>query len=319
MSNIPIIERSQNYVLNRKLLYIDSNSRDIEKYKNHNKFTIQCPQTYTNVESIRMLYIQTASNLYNISNYLQNNKISINNTDIEIPDGFYDAEFLTKTIQYELHKYENHSHIEVSYCSVINKIFFYSQSHNITIDCTKDNFEYINSKCTNYKIYNQHSDWGLGAILGFDKKIYNSTQQTIYLPSKDIEKTGLIIIPDFVSNINNNQHIYLSINKLNRSDTIEPYIYNINNKSNGQINKYFGQIPLLKTNTNQNCYKDDCYLNNSSYFQPPLDRLDKLEISFHYHNGMLVDFNNQHIVFTLEINQIRDEIKDYKVRTPFKL
>jgi len=309
MSNIPIIERSQNYVLNRKLLYIDSNSRDIEKYKNHNKFTIQCPQTYTNVESIRMLYITPVSNLYNISNYLQNNKITINTTDIEIPDGFYTADDLSDTLTYTL----TQNSISVIYSPVI-KQFVFTSTADFSINCTKDNFEYINSKCTNYKIYNQHSDWGLGAILGFDKKIYSSTTQSIFI-NKTITKNGKIIKSEFITTINDTQHIYLSINKLNQSDTIEPYIYNINNKSNGQINKYFGQIPLLTT---QNSYKDDYNL-NSSYFQPPLDRLDKLEISFHYHNGMLVDFNNQHIVFTLEINQIRDEIKDYKVRTPFKL
>lgn len=311
MSNIPIISRTQNFVLNRKLLYIDSNDRDIIKYPNPAIFTIKCPQTYNNVESIRMLYIQTASNIYNISSYLQNNKLIINDQEITIENGYYTPATLANSIKNSLNEFT----VDVSYCNVTNKIYFYSND-DFSLNFTKNDIYYPDSSCTNYNVYSQHSDWGLGAILGFEKKIYNSSQATHFLPSSNTSITNKFIISKTVVNINNNNHLYLKINRLNQSDTIKPFTVNINN---GLINSCFSQIPILKNNENQSYNTNDYLLNNMSYFDPPIDRLEKLEFSFHYHNDMLADFQGQNIVLTLEINQIKNTIKDYDVRTPFKL
>ena len=64
----------------------------------------------------------------------------------------------------------------------------------------------------------------------------------------------------------------------------------------------------------------ECFLhNNLSYFQPPIEKLSKLRIKIRYHNGMLVDLQNFNISMVFEINQIRNEMKDYNVRKPFTL
>jgi glycosyltransferase involved in cell wall biosynthesis len=64
---------------------------------------------------------------------------------------------------------------------------------------------------------------------------------------------------------------------------------------------------------------NDGYLETISYFQPPIDKIAKFKLKFRYHNGMLVDLHNCNISLSLEINQIRNEMNNYEVRSPFKI
>ena len=88
-----LIERLQNFTLDRKIVSIDTNDRDKSRWPNANEFEVSLPQTYTNVESIRLLNIQIPNKLYNISEHLQNNKMIIKcNSDkfmITLEDGYY--------------------------------------------------------------------------------------------------------------------------------------------------------------------------------------------------------------------------------------
>ena len=52
-----LIERLQNFTLNRKILSVDTSDRNILKYNNSSIFEIDCPTVYTNIESIRLLNI----------------------------------------------------------------------------------------------------------------------------------------------------------------------------------------------------------------------------------------------------------------------
>ena len=47
------------------------------------------------------------------------------------------------------------------------------------------------------------------------------------------------------------------------------------------------------------------------------DEISKLNIKLSYHNVMMIDLQNNTISLTFEINQIRNEMKDYNVRKPF--
>ena len=53
----PLIERNNSYNLSRKLLSIHANDRDKHHYPDSNNFTIKCPQSYSNVQSIRLTEI----------------------------------------------------------------------------------------------------------------------------------------------------------------------------------------------------------------------------------------------------------------------
>ena len=73
----------------------------------------------------------------------------------------------------------------------------------------------------------------------------------------------------------------------------------------------------MKSSDNQNLSVKDFFIESYTFFQPPLEKLSKIKIKLRYHNGMIIDLHNHNVSLTLEINQIRNELKDYKVRTPY--
>lgn len=338
-----LIDKIQNYTLNRKVLSIDSNDRDFNKWPNANEFEINCPQDYTNIESLRLLNIQFSNIFYNISEELQNNKFIIKFSDnvnniISLEEGIYTPIKLQNYIQNKINDLLPGSNFIVKYNELNNKMYF-GYTDLFSLDFISYDLSYnYNCKLYNHanldkKIYTQYSNWGLGSILGFDKSIYtsiendnnnniywnsNTTEQWIQDNGNDIYS---IYSPNIV-NLNVNEFIYLEIDKFNTTDAFKPFtdtFTNLNINNNSIINSYFAKFPIIKSGYNQSLNVKDNFLDNISYYQPPIEKISKLKFRFRYHNGIPVNFYNSNIVFTLEINQIRNEIKDYNVRIPFKL
>lgn len=319
-----LIERKQNFTLDRKVLSVDTNDRDINKWPNPCEFEVSCPQSYNNIESIRLLNIQTPNKFYNISEYLQNNKfvIKIGTNDKEIitlDDGHYDISNLVSSLN-------NATNITVKYNDVNNKIYF-GHNESFTIELNSSDLSYNkNCKDLNYhynNIYKQHSKWGLGAILGFNKDIVISSIQNNkikfqYESSNWLINGTNIIEPFKAVDLDEYQNIYIEVDKLNKSDEIKPYVVDkINNTNSGIMNSFFAKVPIIKNELNQSINTKDFCIEGVSYFQPPLEKISKLKFKIRYHNGLLVDLQNYNISMTFEINQIRNEIKDYNVRTPY--
>jgi hypothetical protein len=57
MDNQHLIKRQQDYVLERKLISIHTEDRDIKKWPNSNHFEIILPEPILNVQSMRLLDI----------------------------------------------------------------------------------------------------------------------------------------------------------------------------------------------------------------------------------------------------------------------
>ena len=103
----PLIKTSHNFVLDRKVLFIDSNDRDIERWPSASEFEINCPQNYNNVESLRLASIILPNFFYNISEQLQTNKIHIDlsgivQSPIILEDGYYNYIQLKNALQQKL-------------------------------------------------------------------------------------------------------------------------------------------------------------------------------------------------------------------------
>ena len=121
----------------------------------------------------------------------------------------------------------------------------------------------------------------------------------------------------------NRQPIYMEIDKLSLYDELNPYpkgsnnLYN--NYSNSSVNTAFFKLPPTLNGYNSQDYSRVISNTNNIvlFFDPPLQRLHILKFKFRYHDGYLVNLNNQDINFTLEINQLRDEIPiQLNIRTP---
>jgi hypothetical protein len=274
--------------------------------------------------------------LYNICEHLQNNKfrISIDNNLILIvvPDGIYNPTKLATTLQNLVHLefYSSNQDIINEFSVVYNEVnnkFYFQHEH----DSFKLYFNYYDYSNCEYNCFDQHSKWGLGYLLGFDKLEYDSQLitdvETIFYNNFNSEEFDqmnekqTIVSPKNVD-LEYNQNIYFEIDKLNQSDEIKPFLNNkLTNSNNGRLNSYFAKVPLIKSNFNQILVSKDFFLESVSYFQPLLDKLSKIKIKLRYHNGLLLDLKNYNINFsiTLEINQIMNGLKNYDVRTPFNL
>ena len=75
-TNQPVIRREQTYVLDRKLVSIHSEDRDVRKWKNSNKFEVRLPEAIKNVQSMRLINISVPNNLYTFTNSYQNTKLT---------------------------------------------------------------------------------------------------------------------------------------------------------------------------------------------------------------------------------------------------
>ena len=309
--NNPLVTTKHNFVLDRKILFIDSNDRDKERWPNASEFEITCPQNYTNVESLRLSNIMLPNFFYNISEQLRTNKMRFDFNGlprtITLEDGYYNYTQLRDALQSKL--IIINQNFSVNYNPVNRKFTF---SHTLmpfsfrfdlpnNYDCVKDNYK--------TDVYAQHSNWGLGYILGFDKIKYTSL----------LLDGSYNIVSHNPCDLEDNKCIYIELEKYNKCDEIKPFLnYNYNNSNSGIVNSAFAKIPIYPSQENKGLANDG-YLENISYFQPPIDKIAKIKIKFRYHNGMLVDFHNFNISLSLEINQIRNEMNNYEVRSPFKI
>ena len=319
----PLIKTSHNFVLDRKVLFIDSNDRDIERWPNASEFEINCPQNYTSVESLRLLNINLPNFFYNISEQLQTNKMIVNYDNssniITLDDGYYNYTQLQDALQTKIRAIHDHftTLFSVSYNPINRKFtFLHTRSNGAPFIFRFDLPNNYDCSKTNYKtdVYAQHSNWGLGYILGFEKIKYTSSS----IPQSGGHTHQQLISPN-PSDLEDNKCIYIELEKYNKCDEIKPFLYyNFNNTNSGIVNSAFAKIPIYQTNYNKGLVNDG-YLENSSFYQPPIDKISKFKLKFRYHNGMLVDFHNCNVSLSLEINQIRNEMNNYEVRTPYKL
>tara|TARA_Y100000389_G_scaffold182124_2_gene198460 strand:+ start:33 stop:983 length:951 start_codon:yes stop_codon:yes gene_type:complete len=311
-----LINRLQNYTLNRKIISIESDDREISKWPNSNEFEVAFPQIYNNIESIRLLNINIPNKLYNIASNLENNKMQLDNSNIIITDGIYNIQLLTD----KLNSIFNYQGLDYSanYYEYIHKIIITS-NNEFTLD-----FNIDSSNNCDINSNSKYNKYGLGTILGFNDLSVNSKllSNTEYSELISINDFSYIIVPPNQCNLGENRYIYMEIENFNTCDELIPNLSsNINyfNRNNGKVNSYFAKIPIINNSNNQSLSGKSNYTESLSYYQPPIKKMSKLKFKFRYHNGTLVDFHNYNISFDLEINEIRNEIKNYNVRLPFAI
>ena len=318
-----------NYSIDSKILFIDSNDRDIAKWPNSSEFEINCPQVYNNVQSLNLLNIVLPNPIYNISDYLQNNKLVLDISGIGISiitleDGYYDVETLRSSLQNKINRSTN-KNLVVAYNEVSRKYYFGISNNSITNSgffqlMFNKQLDFSSSCITNVNVYSQHSNWGLGYILGFDKKTYSSitidTSNNLtfdYSANTWIATSNASVISSpYPHTLDSNENIYIELEKYNKCDELKPYLsYNYNNSNSGIVNSAFAKIPssnLAAHNSNITVLLDNEISSTVSYFKPPIEKLAKIKIKIRYHNNMLVDLQNTNVSLSLSINQ---EVKDF--------
>jgi len=179
-----------------------------------------------------------------------------------------------------------------------------------------------------YNVYNQYNNWGLGYNLGFEKKTYvgNQISDTYYFDylsrsTNWLPANSYIIEAPLTMKILGEQVIYMEVDKYNSYLELYPYSESTsstyNNDSGGNVKSAFAKIPVTALPNGQFFDSRNGFYQNLVYYDPPLERIQKLKFKFRYHDGRLVDFQNSPFNFTIEFNTLQNEIKkSFNVNIP---
>ena len=343
----PLINRDQTYVLDRKLITIHSEDRDISKWKFSNNFEIVLPEPINNVQSLRLIEVSMPANLYTFSNKYQNTKLIItlitvpNKKTITINEGFYTPDQLANELTNKINQAFGGVSFNVFYNSVTQKFWFGSTTDTFTLDFDEEIPYTFTDDCNPPIVFNQYTNWGLPSYLGFEKKKYTSStvnpnpKTFDYLPlpntwtnSVNVDIVNAVESPNTVC-IMGDRCLYMDVEKYNTMDELYPYTesvidtstipktnYNFSTYS-GKVNSAFAKIPINAQYDKIFFDSRTLFLNNFAHYEPPIERIAKLKFIFRFHDGRLVDFHDCPFDFTLEFNCLKNEIgKVYNVRVP---
>jgi hypothetical protein len=330
----PLIPREQNYVIERKLVSIHSEDRDISKYPYGNQFSVTLPQPLLNVQSLRLVQSTFPIDYYTFSNEYQNTKFRFTielfgsglvSHCVHIQEGTYTpcqlAQELTNVMNNAIGA--GQEIINVFYDVVGNRFWFGSTVLYFSLDFNYK-MEYPEISCNQPIIWYNYAKWGLPYYLGYNKEQYIATtdvKEINYIPATSGGNPIISMIPlvQKVINIGGEKDIYMEVEKYNSYDEIYPYTESSknsydNSSYNGKVNSAFAKIPLDPT-TNQD--SRNLLLINFVHYDPPIERINKLSFTFRFHDGRLVDFRGLEFNFTIEFNMLKNEILRTKnIRIP---
>lgn len=364
-----LIPRQQTYTLNKKILTIHSEDRDMCKWPFSNSFAIECPEVYTNVQTVRLVDIALPHTQDVFNNEYQNTKLgfslypknpgsvsytalasNVNNLYvITIQDGTYTPLQLVNELQNKLNEVVNdylitqgvfptYLNFKVYYDEVSNSLYFGNTEDEFTFKFSVP-MSYTLLQCEQPNVFERCTQWGLPWHLGFYQENYTSTgllksngDKDIIFYYKDYGSSEYIWLAAGITTpsyylkaplslkIKGDISIYLEIEKLNYMDELVPYVtWTSGAQSNygGTVNSAFVKIPVT-TNAHNYMYDGtNFFINNSGFYIPPIDKVSKLKFKFRYHDGRLVNFKDYPFTFSIELNQIRNDMdRNYSVKIP---
>jgi hypothetical protein len=272
----------------KHILSVDSRDRDYGSYPASNRYKIQLPIEYKNVVTVKLKGIELPMSYYVFSSAYENTTIRVyvynlagttieSSSDITIPDGNYNIIILEETLKGLLEAAFTAYVFTVTVDPISLKLLIsLDANRQIGIDTT------VYAKST-------PTGWGLGYYLGFDKNTV--------LKSANIRSPNMVVL---------NPYNYMLL-ELNSE-------FNLLDETGGNHKSAFAKIPL---NTNKFDYvfkEEQCCAYNEALFNPPLGKLEKLDVIWKFHDGNMVQFNNTEHSFTLQIECIsRPEWNAYRI------
>jgi hypothetical protein len=333
----PLIDNQQTYVLDRKVLSVHSEDRDVTKWPESNTFEIVLPEAIHNVQSLRLVQCTFPNTLSFFLNSYQNTKLQVTIDGETYIVTIQEGSYTPAQMALELTTVLNAGAVDVGvdpsfnvFYDEVGHIFWFGHSStSFTLDFDVQ-LTYDLSNCLQPIVWYQSINWGLPYNLGFSKEAYEAQFSASgidfgYLCPTTSGATGttihyyvkapctFILTPD--------RAIYMEVDKYNTMDEMYPYnqstkaIFN-NNAYNGKVEAAFAKIPIVGTTGFS--YDSRClFLQNFAHYDPVIERIARLKFKFRYHDGRLVDFQCQPFDFAIEFNCLRPEIEKYtKVRIP---
>ena len=213
-TNHPMTRRDQHYTLERKLLTVHSDDRDICKWPRSNHFEIELPETMNNVQSMRLVECSMPTNYYTFSNNYQNTRfiftltendpeadwrkpphtgdnwslISGHSFEVVIEEGFYHPEELACELEARMNRAitnllrEKAQPQPNTYTYTNFKVFYDKVAQKYYFGNIVDGFQLKFGYKITYdvecpltpNVWEHYTKWGLPSYLGFEKENYKS-------------------------------------------------------------------------------------------------------------------------------------------------
>jgi len=298
----------ETYGVQKTQLVIHTEDRDITKWATPTQFEIDLPVSYKTVVGLRLSDIELPTPLYVFAPEYQNTKLTVLvdflEYVVEITPGYYETpEQLANELTGKLNAAAGVTSFTVLYDKVAQKLVFTNSS--IFFRLYFDVAESYAGCASTYFL--NHTNWGLGGYLGFEKAKYSSSVQTVKFDWAPQTTAGVHTIraPNPL-NLKGDANLYLELATYNSIDEMQPYQERSSDttkpKHGGSHNASFARIPVLERSSTET------YLSNIYFRDPPLERVQKLRFLFRFHDGRPVQFHGRNFSFSLEVTTLRNEM-----------
>jgi len=226
----------------------------------------------------------------------------------------------------------------IVYNIVSRKLWFGNKSSGFELTNTDTAiFEENVIQCTRNALPD-FGNWGLPGFLGFTRCSIDSTVQLslndtrFYYGDVVLGDNGYWLIANptlpgatayYITaplqlDIRPPTYFYMEIRGLNSIDETAPYNFSnftvTTNQTNGIVKSAFARVPINSLEENFQWYE---VTDDYKIFNPPAERIRKLQIKLRYHDGSLIEFCNSNYTFMLEFTLFRPQNqKTYNMYTP---
>ena len=296
------------FVVNKKMLSVHSEDRDITKWPSSTVFDIDIPVEYKNVVSLRLSDIEIPASYYVFTSKNQNISLTVQlggeQRIVTISEGTY----APIQLAYELTAQLNHAFSQIA--PNLFQVYYSSTSMKFTF-LHPNTFTLLFTISGN-TMYSQYTQWGLGSYLGFCKQDYVSTPNDYHSYGDGLSILGMYTVEaPFTASVFGDSYLYMELDYYNSMDELSPYTERSNSmfnaKQNGNHNASFAKIPTLALANQKQYVSKESFLSNIFFSDPPLERIQKLKVKFRYHDGRPVDFGNTNFSFTIEVTMLRPD------------
>lgn len=303
----------------RKTIIIDSRDRQITQDSSPGKYHIALPTTYSNVYSITLRSYEIPFTYNQFSACQNNTSFSMTYTPsggspstqvVNIPDGNYTITNLPLFVTQNMNSVfgvTSTKPLNAYWNPVTSLASIYS---TVSGDSFSVNFNTPQSpNCGVGQNTGLSTLWGLGYNLGFYQSNYVSSNTPINTAAAQVAVTTLPnITGNFAMNPSPDTYILMDLAGLNKMDET-----GLDGRIAGRVDGAFAKIPL-SINTGDILFFQDIAgpspLNQRVY-NPPIARLDRLNVRWRRHDGRTIDFNGFEHSFTLELEILDNNFDEY--------
>lgn len=252
---------------------VDSRDRDLSRFPRPDRYEVALSEPLHHVVRARLVSAEIPSTFYVFTQELQNTtlrmRVGTNETTLTIPDGNYGIDDMVRALEYV---------IQEAFAPLRFQVIADPITHGLGIRSTSDPPISFSIETDDYVAEKVH--WGLGYYLGFPR------QTVVHSQNGRLEGERPVVL---------NPETYMMLDVPEFGSVQE---MGIQGKSRLSGSKPFAKVPV-QVQTFQYSFFDTPM--GTSEMHPPLQRLDKINVRWRFHDGTPVNFQDVDHSFTIEV------------------